>query len=45
MDSLTVILTEYRRVLLDMKLRLGLFVTVPQRGSLGVKVAPTDATC
>lgn len=44
MDSLTVILTEYRRVFTDMKLRLGLFVTVPQRGSLCVKDAPTDVT-
>lgn len=37
---------EYRRVLpADTKLRLELFVRVPQRGSPGVKDAPTDATC
>lgn len=42
---LYVILTKYRRILPDTKLRLGLFVKVPQRGSPSVKDAPTDVTC
>ena len=45
MDSLNVILTKYRHVLLDTNLRLGLFIKVPQSGSPGAKDAPTDVTC
>jgi hypothetical protein len=44
MKSLNIILTKYRRVLPDTKLGLELLDKVPQRGSAGVKDAPTDAT-